>query len=68
MSRLFCVGEESRAAADAFGEGGQWFPNRESLAETVMATERDGVTILVKGSRCMGLEKLVDTLQGKGEE
>jgi UDP-N-acetylmuramoyl-tripeptide--D-alanyl-D-alanine ligase len=63
VARLFCIGSQSRAAADEFGTGAEWFSDRQSLAETIMAMPRDGVTILVKGSRCMGLEKLVTDLE-----
>lgn len=65
VSRLFCVGEESRTSAQVFGECGQWFPDREALTVALMSAARDGVTILVKGSHCMGLEKVVEALQGE---
>jgi UDP-N-acetylmuramoyl-tripeptide--D-alanyl-D-alanine ligase len=63
VSRLFCVGPESRAAAEAFGDGGQWFESLDVLAKAMTSTGRNNVTILIKGSRCMGLEKLVDILR-----
>lgn len=63
VSRLFCVGEQSRAAAEGFGKEARWFTDIQSLADTIMAMPKDGVTILMKGSRCMGLEKLVAILQ-----
>lgn len=64
VSRLFCIGERSGASAGAFGTAGRWFADFDSLADAVMNTDKQGVTILVKGSRCMGLEKLVDMLRG----
>ena len=68
VSRLFCVGEQSRAAAEGFGKEARWFTDIQSLADTIMAMPKDGVTILMKGSRCMGLEKLVAILQhGSGK-
>jgi UDP-N-acetylmuramoyl-tripeptide--D-alanyl-D-alanine ligase len=68
VSRLFCVGEETRASARAFGEDGRWFPDREALVTELTSAERDGVTILVKGSRCMGLEEVVRALQDGDRE
>jgi UDP-N-acetylmuramoyl-tripeptide--D-alanyl-D-alanine ligase len=63
VSRLYCVGEQSRGAADGFGNGAEWFADIQSLADTLTGLPKDGVTILVKGSRCMGLEKLVAILE-----
>jgi UDP-N-acetylmuramoyl-tripeptide--D-alanyl-D-alanine ligase len=70
VSRLFCVGDQARACADEFGDGGQWFGSLDALAEAIESAAPGDVTILIKGSRCMGLEKLVARLQvndqGKG--
>jgi UDP-N-acetylmuramoyl-tripeptide--D-alanyl-D-alanine ligase len=63
VARLFCIGEQSRATAAEFGDGAEWFEASESLAESIRAMPKDGVTILIKGSRCMGLEKLVAILE-----
>jgi len=71
VSRLFCVGDQSRVSAEVFGDGGQWFGSLDALADAlgdalgdaIGAKARREVTILVKGSRCMGLEKLVARLQ-----
>ena len=63
VSRLFCIGDETRVSVDAFGDGAEWFQSLESLAKTITEALGQGVTVLVKGSRCMGLEKLVDALQ-----
>jgi len=63
VSRLYCIGEQSRTAADGFGNGAEWFADIQSLADTLTGLPKDGVTILVKGSRCMGLENLVAILE-----
>jgi UDP-N-acetylmuramoyl-tripeptide--D-alanyl-D-alanine ligase len=68
VSRLFCIGPASRAAAEAFGDGGQWFETLDSMAGTMRSIPREGITILIKGSRCMGLEKLVGILRGDGPD
>ena len=66
VSRLFCVGEHSIAAVEAFGESAEWFQAIELLADAIKAKLKPGITILVKGSRCMGLEALVQELQDRG--
>jgi UDP-N-acetylmuramoyl-tripeptide--D-alanyl-D-alanine ligase len=68
VTRLFCVGEQARAAASAFGAGSTWYPALTSLAEDMRAELQPGVVILVKGSRCMGLEKLVAAIAATNAE
>lgn len=63
ISKLFCIGEQSRAAAEGFGNEARWFADFQSMADTIKTMPKGGVTILVKGSRCMGLENLVAILQ-----
>ena len=63
VSKLYCIGDQARAAADGFGKGARWYADIQALADAITAMPKDDVTILVKGSRCMGLEKLVAILQ-----
>jgi UDP-N-acetylmuramoyl-tripeptide--D-alanyl-D-alanine ligase len=63
IDRMFCVGDCSRAAADSFGAGAQWFADRDLLTQTLLSELHPQISILVKGSRCMGLEAIVDALQ-----
>lgn len=64
--RLFCAGTQSRAAAEAFGVNAEWRESVPELAEAVQGAlqtaTRPGVTILVKGSRSMGMERVVQSL------
>ncbi|WP_231940858.1 UDP-N-acetylmuramoyl-tripeptide--D-alanyl-D-alanine ligase [Acidihalobacter aeolianus] len=65
IERLFGVGALSREATDAFGRGAEHCADIETLAETVTrAAGAAGrpLTILVKGSRSMALERLVGRL------
>jgi len=66
ITRLFCLGEQARESAEAFGEGALSFSSIEAMAAAINAEQQPGVVLLVKGSRCMGLEKLVATLQREG--
>ncbi len=69
IERLFALGTQARGAAVAFGAGGQVFSERDAvLAELGQALDKAGekdLTILFKGSRCMGMEKLVRALAGE---
>lgn len=62
VERVFAVGDLSRAAADAFGEGAQHFEDQESLIESLSAQIRPGILCLIKGSRSMGMERVVNAL------
>ena len=59
---LYTVGELSRAAAAAFGEGAQHFPDQESLTRALTADVHAGVNVLVKGSRGSAMDRIVRAL------
>jgi UDP-N-acetylmuramoyl-tripeptide--D-alanyl-D-alanine ligase len=63
IARLFCLGQQARESAEAFGAGAASFASIDELSEAIKAEQQPGIVLLVKGSRCMGLEKLVATLQ-----
>ena len=63
VERLLAVGSETKASVEAFGEGALWFKNLESLnthLNQIMASRADPVTVLVKASRGMQFEKVVN--------
>jgi UDP-N-acetylmuramoyl-tripeptide--D-alanyl-D-alanine ligase len=68
VQRLFTAGTLAREAADAFGTGATHYESVEALATEVAAREQSGVTVLVKGSRFMRMERVVRALTGAADE
>lgn len=62
IERLYLVGELATYAAEAFGRGARHFADKESLTSTLMQEVEEGLTILIKGSRSMAMEKVVQAL------
>lgn len=67
VERLFCVGEMSRLAARSFGEGAEHFNAVKSLQTKLEHILDADVTVLIKGSRFMNLDRLADSLALTGE-
>ncbi len=64
---LYTLGEHSRLATAAFGAGAQHFTGIAELEAALLPRLAAGVTVLVKGSRFMRMERLVETLRLKHE-
>ena len=62
IDRLDAVGTLARHAAEAFGEGARWYADVDALVAAVVPEAREGVAILVKGSRFMRMERVVAAL------
>jgi UDP-N-acetylmuramoyl-tripeptide--D-alanyl-D-alanine ligase len=60
---LLTLGPLSRHAGIEFGSGGQSFDDVSELGAAVENFLADDVTILIKGSRVMGLDRVVDLLR-----
>lgn len=57
------LGELSRLAVEGFGEDGVFIGERERFAETIKPLLSKTVTVLIKGSRSQGMEKLLAVIQ-----
>ncbi len=62
VERLYALGELTRPSVESFGEGAQHINSHEQLAKLLSEEITSDVTILIKGSRAMGMEHLVDAL------
>ena len=64
IDRLFVLGELCTHAAAAFGEGAQHYGDIDALLAALQPCLAAGVTVLVKGSRFMRMERVVRALTG----
>jgi UDP-N-acetylmuramoyl-tripeptide--D-alanyl-D-alanine ligase len=62
VERLFGLGDLSKEAVRAFGAGGMHFERIEELLAEVENALAPDVTVLVKGSRAMRMERVVNSL------
>ena len=65
---LFAIGGLSQEAAQAFGSGAQSFTDLTALRRALKPLLSEDATLLVKGSRVMGLDRLVGSLGTSGDE
>ena len=62
VDRLWVAGPLAREAADAFGTDAAHFDSVEALVMLVAAEIRPGISVLIKGSRFMRMERVVEAL------
>ena len=62
ISRLYALGELSRLAVESFGKGAKHFPSREALIEALREGLSADTTVLLKGSRVIHLEQVVQAI------
>ena len=66
VDRLFAIGELSRNTSDAFGAKAMWFESVDMLIDALRTTVTADVNLLVKGSRFMRMERVVQALDTSG--
>jgi len=62
VKRLFALGDASTATVDAFGDMAAHYTSRDGLIKALRAQLKPGVACLVKGSRSMGMEHVVQAI------
>ena len=62
VDRLLAVGEHMREAVGAFGSGARWFASIEELVHASKVAAQTPGSMLVKASRAMHLEEVVDSV------
>ena len=68
IRHLLATGELCRHTVEAFGEGGLWFASRRELIDMLQASLEGNSKVLVKGSRSMGMERVVAALQNGSDK
>ncbi|MBX9349386.1 UDP-N-acetylmuramoyl-tripeptide--D-alanyl-D-alanine ligase [Chromobacterium vaccinii] len=68
IEQLFALGEASPSAVAAFGAAGQGFDSIDELLECLDSRLASGTAVLVKGSRFMRMERVVEHLMQAKKE
>jgi UDP-N-acetylmuramoyl-tripeptide--D-alanyl-D-alanine ligase len=68
IGRLLALGENAAHAASAFGPGARHYTRLEALLAEADSALAPGVTVLVKGSRFMKMERVVAALEAANRE
>ncbi len=62
IERVYCLGDLARHVAEGFGGGARWFESGGELIAALRGELAPGVNVLVKGSRGMRMERIVEAL------
>ena len=67
IDNLMATGPLMRHTVESFGEGGRWFESVDELCSELAGSISRGDVVLVKGSRSMGMERVVHALTDSAE-
>ena len=62
IDRILATGKLSKNTVKTFGNGGQWYENIDGLVEELQRSATEDTNILIKGSRFMEMERVVEAL------
>lgn len=62
VDKLLAIGNASRSAVEAFGEGAMFFETKDELVKSIQQHVTKKLNVLVKGSRFMRMEDIVEML------
>ncbi len=62
ISQLYATGKLSESTADAFGENGFYFKNKNELIRALKKALTGSETVLIKGSRSAAMEEVVERI------
>lgn len=68
LTQLYCLGDLSLEMVKGFGDGARHFDDAQALAEAIKPQLSATLTVLVKGSRFMKMERVVDLLDEKNNQ
>ncbi len=68
IERLYTVGELARLAAEGYGQGARHFASHVELARALRPCMHGAMTVLVKGSRAMHMERIVQDIAPHGAD
>jgi len=63
IDRIFALGDLSRNTVEGFGAHASWYGSIDALVDELSSKLSSSVNVLVKGSRSMHMERVVDALR-----